>query len=301
MAHSHSHDYTSEHRLFWTMLLLAVFVAIEFLGGVYANSLALMADSGHQLADTASLALAWYAARAAGKPATAEHSFGYRRFEVLAALINGGVLIALSVWIVIEAVTRFIYPERVHGSLMLAVAIIGLIVNVIAFSILNSGDRTSLNVRAAILHALGDLLGFAGAIAAALIIMWAGWMLADPILSVIVAALIVRGAWRLWGESWHILMQGRPPHIDPQEVREAIPREVPGVANVHHVHAWLLTESQSMVTLHACVPTDTDEDLVIARIQAWLEKRFDVHHSTIQIEHGACVEDRCRVTEHDKT
>ncbi|HET7569191.1 MAG TPA: cation diffusion facilitator family transporter [Gammaproteobacteria bacterium] len=299
MPHSHSHDRTTESRLFWAMVLLGVFVAIEFLGGVYANSLALMADSGHQLADTASLALAWYAARAAGKPATAEHSFGYHRFQVLAALINGGVLIALSVWIVIEAVTRFIAPEGVRGTLMLVVAVVGLIINVIAFLILNSGDRTSLNVRAAILHAASDLLGFAGAIAAALIIMWAGWMFADPILSVIVAALIVRGAWRLWRESWHILMQGRPPHIDPREVREAIPREVPEVANVHHVHAWSLTESQAMVTLHACVPGNVDQDEVIARIRVWLEKRFDVHHSTIQIEHGACVEGRCKISKEE--
>ncbi|HET6726363.1 MAG TPA: cation diffusion facilitator family transporter [Gammaproteobacteria bacterium] len=293
--HSHEHTDTSEDRLFWTMLLLGVFVAVEFIGGLYANSLALVADSGHQLADTAALALAWYAARAANKPATAEHSFGYHRFQVLAALINGGVLLALSVWIVIEAVRRFIYPEGVHGALMLAVACVGLAVNIVAFLMLNSGNRTSLNVRAAILHALSDLLGFAGAIAAALVIMWTGWMLADPILSVIVAALIIRGAWMLWRESWHILMQGRPSHIDPIEVEHSIPLEVPEVANVHHVHAWSLTESQAMVTLHACVPYSADQDSVLARIQAHLERRFDVHHSTIQIERGACVDDGCDV------
>ncbi|HET7588498.1 MAG TPA: cation diffusion facilitator family transporter, partial [Gammaproteobacteria bacterium] len=219
------------------------------------------------------------------------------RFQVLAALINGGVLLALSVWIIIEAVQRFIFPEGVHGTLMLAVAGIGLIVNIAAFAILNSGERTSLNVRGAILHVLGDLLGFVGAIVAALIIMWTGWMYADPILSIVVAALIIRSAWMLWRESWHILMQARPGHIDPDEVQQAIPREVPEVANVHHVHAWSLTESQAMVTLHACVPGNADQDSVLARIQEYLEARFDVHHSTIQIERGACVDDSCNVVD----
>jgi cobalt-zinc-cadmium efflux system protein len=297
MPHDHSHEHadTSENRLFWAMLLLGVFVIIEFLGGLYANSLALLADSGHQLADTGSLALAWYAARAASRPATAEHSFGHHRFQVLAALINGGILIALSIWIVIEAVTRFINPETVEGVLMLVVAGIGLAVNIATFIVLNSGEHENLNVRAAILHVFGDLLGFVGAIGAAVIIMWTGWMLADPILSVLVAALILRGAWLLWRESWHILMQGRPGNINPEEVRATIPRAVPEVANVHHVHAWLLTESQAMVTLHACVPGDADQDRAITRIRAYLEARYDVRHTTIQIERGDCVDDSCEM------
>jgi cobalt-zinc-cadmium efflux system protein len=291
--HDHHHAHASEKRLFWTMLLLGVFVAIEFFGGLLANSLALLADSGHQLADTGALALAWYAARAAAKPATTEHSYGHDRFQVLAALINGGVLLALSAWITIEAVKRFFYPEGVHGALMLGVAVIGLVVNVIAFLILDSGAHKNLNVRAATLHVLGDLLGFIGAIVAALIIIWTDWMYADPILSLLVAALIMRGAWMLWRESWHILMEARPGYIDPREVEADIPREVPEVANVHHVHAWSLTESQAMVTLHACVPDSANQDRVLARIQGYLEHRFAIHHSTIQIERGDCVDERC--------
>lgn len=290
MAHDHHHTHTSESRLFWTMLLLGAFVVIEFAGALFSNSLALLADSAHQLTDTGALALAWYAARAANAPATADHSFGHERFQVLAALINGGVLLALSAWIIVAGIKRFIYPEGVEGVLMLAIATVGAAVNIIAFAVLNSGNRDSLNLRGALLHVLGDLLGFIGAIVAALVIIWTGWKYADPALSILFAALILRSAWMLWRESWHILMQGRPAHVNPHDIQQAIPRQVPEVVNVHHVHAWSLTESQAMVTLHACVPHSADPDRVLLRIQAYLETQFDVHHSTIQIERGDCID-----------
>ncbi|HYW93024.1 MAG TPA: cation diffusion facilitator family transporter [Gammaproteobacteria bacterium] len=288
MDGGHGHGSDDQRRLLAATLLAAVFVLIEAGGGWMAHSLALVADAGHMLADTASLGLAWFAAIAARRPSDERRTYGYHRFQVLAAFVNGALLIAITAWIVYEAIGRLLSPLQVHSTLMLAVGVLALLVNFGLLALLHGGDRHNLNVRGAILHVVGDLLGAGGAVAAALAIRFTGWMAADPLLSMLVAALILRSAWHLVRESGHILLEGAPPHLDPDEIRRVLATGIPAVLDIHHLHAWSLTENQPMVTLHARIAADTDPSGVLDRIHRLLGERFGVHHATVQIEHGSC-------------
>lgn len=301
MAHAHAHDHTHGHpihsgdesRVLWATLITFLFLLVEAGGGLLAHSLTLLADAGHMLADTAALALAWYAFKVARKPVDARRSFGYHRFQVLAAFVNGATLLGLSLWIVVEAVERFLSPEQVRSNLMLAVAVLGLCANALTFYVLHGGDRKNLNLRGALLHVLGDILGSLAAVAAALTIRATGWMPIDPLLSVLVAMLIVRSAWSLVRQSGHILMEGTPRDLQLTEVRSAICGDVPEVLDVHHLHAWLLNEDHPMVTLHARVREGADLDKVLKGISGVMEKRFGIDHSTIQLEYDQCIGSLC--------
>jgi len=293
-GHGHSHapgvDGDNQRRVFLAMLLTGVFMVAEVAGGLISGSLALLADAGHMLTDTASLLLAWIAFRLGRKPADKARSYGYQRFQVLAAFVNGATLIVIVGWIGFEAVGRLLQPQPVMGQTMLAVAAVGLVVNLVAFRLLHGGDQDNLNLRGAALHVLGDLLGSVAAIAGAVVILWTGWTPIDPILSLLVAALVLRSAWMLVRQSGHILLEGTPAHLDIEEIKRELCRAIPEVCDVHHVHAWSLTAERPLVTLHATVTAEADAHSVLQRIKRQLSSRFDVEHSTIQIEPGPCAD-----------
>ena len=287
----HLHPATgNERRVFWAMLLTATFAVAEAVGGVLSGSLALLADAAHMLTDTAALGISYYAFRLSRRPATLRRSYGHARAQVLAALINGGALLVITVWIGIEAVRRLLDPVAVLGGPMLAVAMIGLAINAAAFLLLHGGDRRNLNVRGAALHVLGDLLGSLAAIAAAVVILLTGWTPIDPILSVLVALLILRSSWALVSHAWHVLMEGTPHGLDVPGLRRALVDAVPGVLDIHHVHAWSLTPDRSLLTLHASIGAGADPDAVLMQLQRQLAERFGIDHATIQVERDRCTD-----------
>ncbi len=282
----------NERRVLWALCLTGAFMVAEVIGGLLSGSLALLADAGHMLTDTAALGLSWYAFRATRRPATLLRSYGHARFQVMAAFINGATLIGVAIWIVVEAVERLLDPVDILGLPMLAVAAAGLVVNIAAFLILRGGSQENLNVRGAALHVLGDLLGSVAAISAALVILFTGWAPIDPILSVLVALLILRSAWVLVSKSWHVLMEGTPDWLDIPELRRSLSDAVPGVLDIHHVHAWMLVPDRPLITLHATVSRDTDQNEVLKALQRLLAERFHIAHSTIQIEREACTQEQ---------
>ncbi len=268
----------------------------EVIGGLLSGSLALLADAGHMLTDTGSLFLAWIAARMSHKPADTLRSYGYHRVQILAAFSNGVFFILIVGWITYEAVQRILNPVEVIGGIMLVIAGLGLVVNLLAFYILHGAGGKDLNVRAALLHVLGDLLGSVAAISAAVIILGTGWMPIDPILSLFVALLILRSAWMVVKESTHILLEGTPQDIDIEILQTAIIDAIPCVRDVHHVHVWSLTPEHPLLTLHVNVDPDADSTQVLQRVKQVLEDRFQIHHSTIQVEPAHCVDDHTGTT-----
>lgn len=293
-GHSHGAGVTDERRIGWAFIIIFLFMFIEAAGGLIAGSLALLADAGHMVSDAAALGMSWVALRIGKRPADAVRSYGYQRIEVLVAFVNGCTLFVIAGWIVFEAVRRFTAPVPVLGGTMLAVAIAGLLANIIAFFVLNGGNRNNLNMRSAWLHVLGDLLGFIVAIIAAGIILWTGWSPIDPILSVLVALLILKSAAGIVRSSAHILLEGTPPGLDLNALRADLAVAVPAVAEVHHVHAWSLTAEQSLVTLHVRCTPDADPVTVIPAINSRLKDRFGVAHSTIQIDPADCPDEHHR-------
>ena len=285
--HVHSHDQAGERRLQLAFGILATFTLIEALGGWYANSIALLAEAAHMLADSASLVLAIIAIRVGRRPASLRRTYGHRRYQPLAAFVNGQVLLLLTLWVVYEAVLRLMERPAVNGRLMLGIALIGGVANLTAFLAL-AGAR-SLNERGARAHVLSDLLGSAAASIAAVVILATGWSVADPLLSLVVSALIFRSAWGLTRESAHVLLEGAPAGCDVQDVESELLGHVPGLVGVHHVHVWSMTGERPTVTLHANLASGSRHGEVIAAIHARLEERLRVEHTTVQIEEeGDC-------------
>jgi cobalt-zinc-cadmium efflux system protein len=292
---AHGHDAhggrASERRIGLAALLTGGFMLAELAGGIISGSLALIADAGHMLTDSAGLALAWLGFRLARRPADWKRSYGYDRFGVLVAFANGLALFAIAGWIVVEAVHRLNTPSPVLGGVMLGVALAGLAVNIIAFWLLQGGDHGNLNVRAAALHVIGDLLGSVAALVAALIILTTGWMPIDPILSVLVALLILGSAGRIVHDAGHILLEGTPPGLDPRQIGEDIKAAVPAVLDVHHVHAWSLSQGRPVVTLHARVcDSSVAPETITAAIKVLLRARYGVDHATVEIEFERCAD-----------
>ncbi len=283
-AHSHT---TNERRVLCVLVITLVFMAAEVVGGILSGSLALLADAGHMLTDAAALALAWIAFRIARRPSDRLRTFGYDRVQVLAAFANGLALLAIAAWIVVEAVRRIAEPIEVLALPMLVIAIGGLAVNAVAFAILHGGDRDNINLHGALLHVLGDMLGSAAAVVAALVILLTGWTAIDPLLSIVVAAIVVRVGYRLIKRSSHILLEGSPDDISTVEVRDSLTESMPEVTDVHHVHAWSLTHGRPLMTLHAVVREGADHHSVLRRIRRHLAARFGVEHATIQLEPGS--------------
>lgn len=290
-GHSHGTE-AGERRLTVALLILGSFTLVEALGGYFANSIALLAEAAHMLADSASLVLAIVAIRVARRPASVWRTYGHRRYQPLAAFVNGQVLLALTAWVVYEAVVRLMALPKVNGRLMLAIALIGGAANLAALLALAGGH--SLNERGARAHVLSDLLGSAAASIAALAIIAGGWTLADPLLSLAVAALIFRSAWGLTRESAHVLLEGAPAGCDEQAIESELIGHVPGLIGVHHVHVWSMTGERPTVTLHASLAAGSGRGEVLAAIHARLEQRLRVEHTTVQIEEeGDCETPGC--------
>jgi cobalt-zinc-cadmium efflux system protein len=290
-GHKHSHGVDSERRVLWAFILTAGFMGVEVVGGLISGSLALLADAAHMLTDAAALALAWVAFRIGRRPADPRRSYGYHRGQVLAAFVNGAVLIVIVGGIFIEAAERLTEPVAVQGWTMLAIAGVGLAVNIVAFFILHGGDRRNLNLRGAAVHVLGDLLGSAAAVIGAVVILRTGWTPIDPLLSILVGLLVLRSAWLIVRESAHILLEGTPAEIDPQGLRTALMEDIPALQDVHHIHAWSLTPERPLLTLHAQVGATADGQAVLKNIKEVLARRFGIDHSTVQIERESCGDD----------
>ena len=263
------------------------FMVAEVVGGIVSGSLALLADAGHMLTDFASLVLAWLAFRLARRPADWTRTYGFDRFSILAAFVNGLSLFAIAAWVAVEAVRRLLAPSEVLGGLMLWVAVLGLLVNVAAFWILSRAQGENLNVRAAALHALGDLLGSVAAIVAALVIIGTGWTPIDPILSVLVAVLILRSAWAVVRESGHILLEGAPRGFDAAALAADLEATVPGVARAHHIHAWSITEERPMATLEVDLADDADPETVRRAVKARISETTGIRHVTVEVARRA--------------
>jgi len=289
MGNGHSHSDGNMRRVILALILTACFMVVEVIGGILSGSLALLADAGHMLTDTMALGLAAVAFHVSKRPADRRLTFGYHRFQILAAFVNGLSLLLIVGWILFEAVQRFISPAEVLGQTMLLVAVAGLVVNIAAFLILHGADRDNLNISAAVIHVAGDLLGSVAAIVAALVIIKTSWMMIDPILSVAVAMLILKSAWVLVKRSAHVLLEGAPEWLDVEDMQRKIIEELPGVGGIHHVHVWGLTPQNLMLTMHVCLeaeaanPTDT-----IRRVKNFLRRDYGIDHCTIELEVDEC-------------
>ena len=264
------------------LILTLLLLVAEGIGGWLSNSLALLADAGHVLTDAGALALSLFVAWFSRQPVTAEKTYGYLRWEILAALINGATLLGISVWIVLEAIARLHAPQPVGGALMLGVSVAGLIANAVAARMLHPSNKGSMNVRGAYLHVLGDLLASGGTIVAALVIRFTGWLQADPIASLLTTALIVRGSWTLVREAVDVLLESTPSHIALSDVRSAL-EAISGVESVHDLHVWSVTSDVVALSAHAIVRDATQQQDVLECACVMLRK-MGIHHVTVQIE-----------------
>lgn len=303
MAHrqdSHSHapqDDSNARRLLLAFGVTAGFMVVEAIGGLVSGSLALLADAGHMLTDSAALLFALLAVNFARRPPSTRHTFGWLRLTTLAAFVNAIALLFIIILIVWEAVQRFNHPQPVAGVTMMVIAVAGLLANVLAFWILHRGsEEKNLNVRAAALHVMGDLLGSVGAIIAALVIMTTGWTPIDPILSVLVSCLVLRSAWSLLKESVNELLEGAPQSIDVAALKRNMRRSLPEVRDVHHVHVWLVGE-KPLMTLHVQVVPPHDHDALLNRIHHFLEEHYQIEHATVQMEYQPCSGPECHLSE----
>lgn len=287
-GHAHSHAgpaVSNQKRLGLVLALAAAYMIAEVIGGLVTNSLALLADAGHMLSDVGSLALALAAMWMAGRPAGARHTYGYYRTEILAALANGAVLVAVAVYIFIEAYGRLGQPPEVQGGLMLAIASGGLAVNLAGLWLLNAGKSDNLNLRGAWLHVLTDMLGSVGAIVTGLLIWAFGWHWTDPVASVLIGLLVLYSAWPLLKQAGLVLLESAPGNIDVDELHQAL-AAVPGVSSVHDLHVWTVTSGLVALSAHVCASGRPAPGL-LAELQQLLRDRFGIDHVTIQIESEA--------------
>ena len=296
-CHGHDHSIAvnedNKRRVFFAMLLTFGFMFAEIIGGLVSGSLALLADAGHMFSDAVALLLSWLAFKFSDKAADDERSFGWHRFQILAAFVNGLSLILIAVWIVIEAIQRFYQPVSVMAAPMIVIAVLGLTVNMVVFKVLSGGDHENLNLKGAMIHVLGDLLGSVAAIVAALLIMFLDWHWADPVLSLLVALLIVKSGWGVVKKSAHILIEGAPADWIKEDVKEKLINTIDTVIDVHHMHAWSLTNDIQLLTLHVQVSEVVNDADVLKQIKELLSTHFNIKHSTVQIEHLPCPDKDC--------
>lgn len=276
------------------MAITAAVTIIEFVGGFYSGSLALISDAGHMFTDTLALALSLVAVRVAYRPPTEEQTYGFIRAEILAALANGAILIVITIAILYEAVLRIIHPPEIEAPLMLVVAIIGLIANSAGTYVLHDKSRTSLNIRGAFLHMMSDLLSSIAVIVAAVLILFFGLRISDPVLSMLIGIVILRGAWKLITQSTQVLLESVPANIKLEEVRRSI-TAVQGVVDVHDLHVWTLSSGLYALSAHLVVADRllSTCSTVVAECEDMLKERFSISHTTFQLECKACEEDTC--------
>jgi cobalt-zinc-cadmium efflux system protein len=285
VAHSHGeHTGQNKRALAFVLALTATFTIAEVIGGLATGSLALLADAGHMLSDVLSLGLALFAVWLAGRPVTPNRSFGYKRAEILAALFNGVMLVAISIWIFIEAYRRMEQPPEILGGWMLVVAVLGLLVNIAGAVILSRSGGESLNVQGALRHVVADMLGSLGAIAAAGIIILTGWRYADPIISVFIGLLVLGSSWKLLRDSVNILLEQTPRGIDANEVGKKM-AGVPGVEEVHDLHIWTITSGFPALSAHVLVGRDENCHARRHDLEELLAREYGIEHTTLQVDH----------------
>lgn len=301
MSHNHDHHHhrqAGQKGLFITLILTGLVMLAEFLGGWLSGSLALLSDAGHMLTDVLAIALSLLAMRFALQPATEKKTYGFFRLEILAALINGITLILLSGYIFYEAWQRFSSPIEIKSGLMIIVAVIGLLANLAGFFILKSSSKHSLNVRGAFLHIIGDLLSSVAVVIGGLLIRFTGFYLIDPILSIIIGLVILKGAYDLVKESVDILLEATPNGIEGKEIEKAL-NGIAGVRTVHHMHVWSLSSGIHALSAHVQIDDQmtSQSDALLAEMQELLEHQFGIIHSTIQFECTECNGVNCHITE----
>ncbi|AOC90017.1 Cadmium, cobalt and zinc/H(+)-K(+) antiporter [Bacillus amyloliquefaciens] len=289
MGHNHT-DGSNQKVLLISFIMITGYMIIEAIGGFLTNSLALLSDAGHMLSDSISLMIALIAFKLAEKKASHNKTFGYKRFEILAAVINGAALILISLYIIYEAIKRFSHPPEVATTGMLIISIIGLAVNIlVAWIMLNGGDtKNNLNIKGAYLHVISDMLGSVGAILAAILIIFFGWGWADPLASVIVAVLVLRSGYNVTKDAIHVLMEGTPENIDVTDIIHTI-EETEGIQNIHDLHIWSITSGLNALSCHAVVDdqlTISESERILRKIEHVLEHK-GITHVTVQMETAA--------------
>ncbi|WP_203362977.1 cation diffusion facilitator family transporter [Bacillus sp. REN10] len=297
--HHHGHDHHGHHHhhhfedtregnkkgLIIALFITAGIMLLEFFGGLFTNSLALLSDSGHMLSDASSLLLSLVAISFAARPASPTKTYGFYRFEILAALLNGVTLFVIAGFIVAEAYERFLEPPTVASGTMMLIASVGLLANLLsAWSLMSKGDvKNNVNLRSAYLHVLGDALGSVGALVAGLLMLLFDWYIADPIISVLVALLILKSAWGVIKHSVHILMEGTPMTIDQAEVKKEL-EAIDGVIDVHDLHIWTITSGLDTLTCHILIEDNKDSQQILQQAINKIQDKFKIKHTTIQIE-----------------
>ena len=301
--HEHGHsptgggDSRQKKRALGSVLAITIFfTGVEIVGGLLTGSLALLADAGHMLSDNMALGLALFAVWLAERPPSSTRSFGYKRAEILAALVNGVALVVIAGWIFYEAINRLSDPPDVLGGWMLLVATIGLGANIVGAIILYRSQGESLNVRAAFMHILGDLAGSVGAMIAAGVIITTGWLYADPIISMLIAVLVLASSWMILRESVKILLEATPTGIDSDEVGQCMVA-VDGVAEVHDLHIWTITSGFTALSAHVLVGPSEDCHLCRRKIESHLSEQYGIDHTTLQVDH---VHDRNNLVDADQ-
>lgn len=297
MGHDHGHDHThgANKKVLWiSFLMIASYMLVEAVGGLLTNSLALLADAGHMLSDALSLGIALVAFKLGEKAANYSKTYGYKRFEILAAVLNGATLVFIAIYIFYEAIQRFQHPVDVASTGMLIIASMGLLVNiVVAWIMMRGGDvEENLNMRGAYLHVISDMLGSIGAIMAALLMIFFGWGWADPLASVIVAVLVLRSGYYVTKSSLHVLMEGTPQNVDVNDVIQTI-LHTNGIQGVHDLHVWSITSGFNALSCHAVVDdhmTIAETEQLLRQIEHALEQK-NIHHMTIQLETSAHLHD----------
>ncbi|HET6587408.1 MAG TPA: cation diffusion facilitator family transporter [Oleiagrimonas sp.] len=302
-AHHHhehaTHAIPRERRLLLALGLTLAMLVLEAVGGWWSGSLALLTDAAHMLVDALTLLMAATAAFMARKPADARRSYGYGRIEVLSGFVSALFQVVLIAFIVYEAIDRLLHPEPILSGMMLWVAVAGFIINMVVLRMLHHHDPDDVNMGGARLHVLGDLLGSAGAVIAAILIGSLGWLRADPILSLLVSLLILRSAWSLLRRSGHILLEGVPEGLETAEMLEVLRAAHAGICDVHHLHVWQLASGSRMATLHAGLRANADVQMAMRVIKQVLRERYGIDHATVQIEPESCPDTLAECGDHD--
>lgn len=288
VAHHHTHiaqpDHKSQRKVMIAAVITASYMLVEIIGGLWVNSIALVADGVHMMTDAIALGVAWWGFYMSQKPADERMTFGFQRFQILTAFVNGFTLLLIVGGIVLMAIHRIYEPREVMGKEMFIIALIGLLNNLFVFWLLHSGNQNNMNMRGATLHFLGDTLGSVAVIAGAIIIFYTGWVLVDPLLSLLMATIIGVGAYRLTKESGHILLEGVPAGYEIQAIAEDLERHFDYLTAVHHIHLWAISEDQVMMTLHAKTDLEHINDHTLCDIKQYLLEQHKVHHVTLQLE-----------------
>ena len=285
---------TNSKLLLCSLFITVSFMIVEVIGGVLSGSLTLLADAGHMFADAFALFLSWFSIIISQKPADNKRTFGYHRFQVIAAFINGISLLALTLWIIYEAINKIYNPTPINGHILFYIGALGLIVNSISFIILRQGNHEDMNIKSAIIHVLSDLLGSLAAVIAGIVIIFTGKVIADPLLSLFVSLLLLKATYRLIINSGHILLQGAPSGLTAETIIDEIKKYIPEIKNIHHFHIWSLYTGKNYITLHINLAKEEhDYSKILKKTKEILHDKFDIEHSTIQIEYDECIDLDC--------